>query len=126
LSTQPARATPNWLAEAVGFVALAAVAASLGLLWLWAGLAGVLFGDGWPDGLTLADHARVAFTLPSHLGDPRAAWPATARPALPSALGFYAALAAILVATGALIAAVSYTKLRAHETDSYLVCRILD
>ena len=61
----------------------------------------MLFGDGWPHGITLAGYARVAFSLPSHVGDPRAAWPVAAQPALPSAPGFYTALAAILTAAAA-------------------------
>ena len=70
VSARPATQGQTWLAEAAGFVALTALVGGLGCLWLWGGLAGLLFGDGWPRGLTLADHARVAFTLPSHLGDP--------------------------------------------------------
>jgi type IV secretion system protein VirD4 len=103
--TRPTPQGQTGLAEAAGFAALTALAGGLGVLWLWAGLAGLLFGDGWPHGLNLAEHARVAFTLPSHLGDPRAAWPAPVRPALPSAPGFYAVLAAMLAAAAALVAA---------------------
>src|SRR5665647_3474664 len=32
---------------------------------------------------------------------------------------------AFVAATGTMLATVSYTHLRAHETDSYLVCRLL-
>jgi type IV secretion system protein VirD4 len=105
VSTRPAPQGQTWLAEAAGFAALTAIVGGLGVLWLWAGVAGVLFGDGWPHGLGLAEHARVAFSLPNHLGNPRAAWPEPARAALPSALGFYVVLAAILAAAGALVIA---------------------
>jgi type IV secretion system protein VirD4 len=106
VSTRPAPQGQTWLAEAAAFAALTALVGGLGFLWLWAGLAGVVFGDGWPHGLTLADHARIAFSLPSHLGDPRSAWPAPARAGLPSAPAFYAVLAALLAAAGAIVAAV--------------------
>ena len=107
MSTRPAPQPTGRLAETAGFAALTALVCGLGLLWLWGGLAGVLFGDGWPHGLNLADYARVAFSLPSHVSDPRAAWPAPARAALPSAAGFYVALAAILTTAAALGAAVA-------------------
>ena len=40
----------------------------------------------------------TALRLPSHLGDPRLAWPAYARDALPGPFGFYAVLVALLAA----------------------------
>jgi type IV secretion system protein VirD4 len=70
-----------------------------GLVWLWGGLAGTLFGRGWPDtapGQLLGVLAR----LPAHLATPAAAWPGAERWRLPSSAGFYAAL--ILLAGGAL------------------------
>ena len=111
MSTRPAAHPPSWLAEAAGLLALVALAGGLGVLWLWAGVAGWLFGDDWPADLSLADHARVALSLPDHLGDPRAAWPATARTVLPSAPGFYTALA-LLVATAGAVAAVAFAGAR--------------
>ena len=106
MSTRHAPQGQALLAEAAGTAALTAIVGGLGFLWLWAGLAGSLFGDGWPHGLSLAGHARVAFSLPSHLGDPRAAWPAPARAGLPSATAFYAVLAALVAVAGAIVAAV--------------------
>ena len=104
MTARPARHTPPGHAEAAGFFGLGALVCGLGVLWLWGGLAGLLFGDGWPRGLTLADHARVALSLPGHLDDPRAAWPVSARAVLPSALAFYAVLAGMLAAIAAVIA----------------------
>jgi type IV secretory pathway TraG/TraD family ATPase VirD4 len=71
------------------YLALAAAAASLlTLIWLVGGLAGALFGAGWP-AVSAADIAATAARLPSHLGDPRAAWPPEARALMPGAVGFY-------------------------------------
>jgi type IV secretion system protein VirD4 len=67
-------------------------------VWLWGGLAGALFGDGWPrvpaDALL-----EVLIRLPGRLSDPARAWPRPARAVLPGSSGFYAALA-VLVAGG--------------------------
>jgi type IV secretion system protein VirD4 len=104
VTARPTAATAPGLAEAAGFLALGALVCALGALWLWAGLAGSLFGDGWPRDITLAQHARVALRLPGHLADPRAAWPASARHGLPPAGAFYAVLAAMLAAAGAVVA----------------------
>jgi type IV secretion system protein VirD4 len=67
------------------------------LLAATAGLAGLLFGDGWAAG-SLADMPTVATRLPDHVGDPRAAWPAAVRPSLPGAAGFYVAFALVVAA----------------------------
>jgi type IV secretion system protein VirD4 len=77
------------------------VAAGAGL-WLWAGLAGALFGRGWPPG-GLGELLGVASRLPARLSDPAAAWPAGARSRLPGPVGFYAALIVLLVAVAALV-----------------------
>ena len=63
-----------------------------GLIWLWGGLAGAVFGTGWPH-VGGTDLLGVLERLPSHLGDPAAAWPRLARAGLPGPEGFYAALA---------------------------------
>jgi type IV secretion system protein VirD4 len=73
-----------------------AVAATV---WVWGGLAGALFGSGWP-GVGLDQLLEIVIRLPSRLSDPAGAWPAFARARLPGAGGFYAALA-MLVAGGA-------------------------
>src|SRR5687768_14848888 len=88
---------PAEVASAMFLGGLLAVAL---LLAATAGLAGLLFGDGWASG-SLADMPTVATRLPEHLDDPRAAWPADVRPMLPPAAGFYLAFAFVLAATGA-------------------------
>ncbi len=77
------------------------VAAGAGL-WLWAGLAGALFGHGWPPG-GLGELLGVAARLPGRLADPAAAWPAGARSRLPGPVGFYTALIMLLIAGAALV-----------------------
>lgn len=76
----------------VGIAGLMAIAVAL---WLWAGVAGAVFGDGWPS-LSLGDYIGVAARWPSHVGDPRAAFPREARAGLPGLGGFLGA--ALLVA----------------------------
>jgi len=73
-------------------VVLAAVVVPAALAWLWGGLAGALFGGGWPH-VSGSQLGRTLLALPSHLDDPRAAWPAAVRAALPAAAGFYTTLA---------------------------------
>ncbi len=90
------------------YLALAAIAAAIGaLIWLTGALAGLLFGAGWT-AIGLGELLGVALRLPSHLGDPRAAWPAEVRPALPGAVGVY--VSATLI--GALLTALA---LAAHR-----------
>jgi type IV secretion system protein VirD4 len=92
-------ATP---AEIAGFLLLAGLPATLGALWLWGGLADLLFGDGWPHGLTLVEHARVAVRLPAHVDDPAAAWPMPTRHRLPGPVAFYAVLTVLVCAAAAI------------------------
>jgi type IV secretion system protein VirD4 len=81
-------------------LALAALA-GLGLLacavWTWGGVAGVVFGSGWPPG-GLGDQVAVLGRLPHHLADPAQAWPRPRRAGLPGPAGFYAALVLLLAA----------------------------
>jgi type IV secretion system protein VirD4 len=80
------------------YLALAAIAAGvLTLIWLTGALAGLVFGAGWTS-IGASELAATALRLPSHLGDPAAAWPRAARVALPGAPGFYASAALILTA----------------------------
>jgi type IV secretion system protein VirD4 len=65
---------------------LGAVLAIALLVWLWAAVAGFLFGSGVPS-LNEGELGRVLANLPGHLADPRLAWPANARRSLPGALG---------------------------------------
>jgi type IV secretion system protein VirD4 len=62
-----------------------------GGLWLWGGIAGALFGRGWPS-VSGSQLPGVLIRLPARLSDPAGAWPAAVRPGLPGPLGFYAAL----------------------------------
>jgi type IV secretion system protein VirD4 len=75
----------------------AALAAVLGVIWLTGALTGLLFGGGWAP-IGFAEVVLTTLRLPSHLGDPRAAWPASARPELPEAAGFYASATLVLSA----------------------------
>jgi type IV secretion system protein VirD4 len=72
-----------------------------GTLWLWGGLAGALFGSGWPH-VRPSELLGIVVRLPSRLSDPAAAWPVFARSRLPGAGGFYTALAILAGAGGAL------------------------
>ncbi len=75
-------------------------------VWVWGGLAGLLFGSGWPRigaGQTFA----VLVRLPGRLADPAQAWPRPARARLPGAAEVYATLGLLTVAATALCAAVS-------------------
>jgi type IV secretion system protein VirD4 len=65
-------------------------------LYAWVALAGGLFGGGWPH-LTAAQLSRAIARVPARLGDPRLAFPHRVRSQLPGPLGFYLALAALLV-----------------------------
>jgi type IV secretion system protein VirD4 len=77
------------------------VAGVTGTLWLWGGLAGALFGSGWP-AVGMGQLLGVLVRLPSRLSDPAGAWPVVFRPELPGAAGFYAALA-ILAGAGLVV-----------------------
>jgi type IV secretion system protein VirD4 len=76
-------------------------AVALGLIWLTGALAGALFGSGLvsvPAGQLVA----VALALPSHLGDPRRAWPDPARSGLPGPAGIYVAMTLAIACLGGL------------------------
>jgi type IV secretion system protein VirD4 len=69
-------------------------------VWLWGGLAGTLFGGGWPR-VRPEQLPAVLVHLPSRLSDPARAWPSAARARLPTAAAdFYLALG-LLLGTGA-------------------------
>ena len=74
------------------------------MIWLWGGLAGWLFGRGWPHA-AIAQVLDVAIRLPAHLGDPAQAWPSDARGELPGAAGCYTALALLGGAVASVVAA---------------------
>lgn len=92
-------------------IAVLAAAVGLGVLvWAWGGIAGLLFGSGWPtsNGPQLA---RVLIALPRHLGDPRGAWPRALHDGLPGPTGFYCAL----TLTGATVTGVVAVALAARR-----------
>lgn len=70
------------------------------LLWLWGGLAGAIFGGGWPPE-RIGDLLDVASHLPAHLSNPADAWPRGVRAGLPGPAGFYGALTVLAGAAGA-------------------------
>jgi type IV secretion system protein VirD4 len=104
--------------ERIVWAALAAIAVAIGaLIWATGALAGLLF-SGRPATISAAGVAGVALRMPSHLGDPRLAWPAPARSALPGPVDVYAVLGAEL---GLLVAgvAVAAPRLRGIELPSF-------
>jgi type IV secretion system protein VirD4 len=76
------------------------------VVWLWGGVAGLLFGRGWP-GLAAGQVPAVMVRLPARLAHPAAAWPHAARPLLPGPAGFYAALSLLAIVAVVCIAAAS-------------------
>nr|MBA3488293.1 type IV secretory system conjugative DNA transfer family protein [Longispora sp. (in: high G+C Gram-positive bacteria)] len=70
----------------VGFVAIGT--------WATGQLAGLLFKFSWPQ-VPFSEAFSIAIKLPSHITDPRQAWPATAQEDLPGPIGFL--IAVILV-----------------------------
>jgi type IV secretion system protein VirD4 len=76
---------------------LATTAAAGLLVWLTGQLAGLLFGHTWLH-LSVGDVAAILWHLPSTMSDPKLAWPADARRALPGPIGLY--LSVVLVVGG--------------------------
>jgi type IV secretion system protein VirD4 len=90
------------LSDATVLAVIGCVVAVAGVLWLWGGLAGALFGTGWPD-VGVGQLLAVLIRLPARLSDPAQAWPTVARASLPGAAGFYGALA-LLAGSGVVVA----------------------
>jgi type IV secretory pathway TraG/TraD family ATPase VirD4 len=84
---------------------LALTAAVMTGTWLTGQLAGLLFRQSWPPA-SISQSLSIALRLSGHLGDPRMAWPAPARPSLPGPAGFAAAalLTAVLMIAAAILA----------------------
>jgi type IV secretion system protein VirD4 len=89
------------LSDAVLVALIGTIAAVASALWLWGGVAGALFGGGWPH-VGATELLGVMVRLPSRLTDPARAWPPGVRHGLPSAGGFYGALALLAGAAAAL------------------------
>jgi type IV secretion system protein VirD4 len=84
---------------------LATTAAAGMLAWLAGQLAGLLFGQAWLH-LSVGDVAVILWRLPSTLSDPKMAWPADARRALPGPIGMYTSVVLVVAGIAATIAAV--------------------
>lgn len=69
------------------------------LIWAWGGVAGTLFGHGWP-AVGSGQLPGIIARLPARLSDPSHAWPVTVQGELPGPWGFYAALALVASAIG--------------------------
>ncbi len=92
---------PNQAGDVAVLIVVGCALALGALLWLWGGVAGLLFGSGWPH-VSAGDLPAVLIRLPARLGDPARAWPPAARPGLPGPVGFYATLGLLAVAALAL------------------------
>lgn len=103
--------------EGVLYVALAAAGATaLGLVWLSGALAGLLFGAGWTP-IGAAETIGVIARWPGHIGDPRAAWPASVRGRMPGAAGIYTAVG-LVVAAATVLATLAASALRDLDLPS--------
>jgi type IV secretion system protein VirD4 len=86
-------------------IALIGVAVALAVAtWLWGGLAGALFGSGWPH-TSSGQLLTVLVRLPRRLGDPAGAWPRSERSLLPGPSGFYASFGILVALIAGLITA---------------------
>src|SRR6266540_432188 len=88
-------------------VALGLALAASGLVWLAAQVAALCFGAHHPVHLGLSDMPGVLFQLAEHPADPRLAFPAAVRAALPGPVGAYAGLVLTLLAPAALLVLVA-------------------
>ena len=79
------------ISDAAMLALIGGAAALAAAVWLWGGLAGLMFGRGWPH-VAAGQLPSVMVRLPARLAEPAAAWPPGARALLPGAAGFYAAL----------------------------------
>src|SRR5690348_377933 len=77
--------------EMVMLVAISSALALAVLVWLWGGVAGSVFGDGWP-AVSAGQLPQILALLPRRLSDPSLAWPADVRADLPGPSGFYGSL----------------------------------
>jgi type IV secretion system protein VirD4 len=83
------------LSDTAVLAIIGCAAATCAAVWLWGGIAGAMFGRGWPQpGFTQL--LGVLVRLPMRLSDPAGAWPSPARSRLPGPEGFYAALAVLI------------------------------
>jgi type IV secretion system protein VirD4 len=97
-------------------VLIALVLAPAVVLWVWTGASAALFGSGWP-AVNAGQLAHALLALPSHIGDPRSAWPLGKRGGLPGAADFYGTLVLLMTVGAALVLAVVRVRRRGggHE-----------
>ena len=87
--------------DVVAVAALGGLLALGAFTWLWGGVAGALFGAGWPR-VAPGQMLAVMIRLPANLAHPARAWPGGARATLPGAGQFYAAFALLAGVVGTL------------------------
>jgi type IV secretion system protein VirD4 len=88
-------------------LALVGIAVAIVLaVWLWGGLAGAVFGGGWPHA-SGTQVLTVITRLPTRLADPASAWPRAERRLLPGAAGFYVVLLGLVGLVGGMAAVVT-------------------
>jgi len=91
-------------------------------VWLWGGLAGLLFGGGWPQ-VAAGQLLAVMVRLPARLAHPAAAWPRAARVRLPGTAELYAALVMLAALMAAVAAGASRAGLLAWLGRGYAGAR---
>jgi type IV secretion system protein VirD4 len=87
--------------ELVVLVAIFSVLALTAFVWLWGGLAGAVFGAGWP-AIGSEQLPGILARLPARLSEPARAWPDSVRAELPGSTGFYASFALLASSAGLL------------------------
>jgi type IV secretion system protein VirD4 len=105
-----------------GAAAVAAVAVG-GWVWASGQIAGWLARGRWP-AVRLSAVAAIVAGLPAHLDDPRAAWPAAARPVLPGPALLYACAGVLLGIAGAAVRAGWRHRRRARPGPASPACRM--
>jgi type IV secretion system protein VirD4 len=88
------------ISDAAALTVIGLAAALTCGVWLWGGVAGAVFGHGWP-AMSPETVLQVLTRLPEMLGDPARAWPPAARRLLPGTAGVYGGLAVVLAASAA-------------------------
>lgn len=99
-------------------VVLTVVAVAGAGTWLTGQLAALLFRARWPV-VSFPAAVQAAIRLPRHLSDPREAWPAAARPDLPSLPGFAVAALLSLAVLAAVVALGARGWARRHPQQGF-------
>lgn len=98
------RPSSEGIPDAVLLSVIGGAVALTAFVWLWGGLAGALFGRGWP-GAGVSQLLETLIRLPTRLSDPARAWPAAERALLPDVAGFYGALGLLVAVAVAVVVA---------------------